>query len=191
MPLFGKKKQEPETLTFEAYHGTSWENAKDIALNGFRPSADGRLGAGVYVAAKDKATRFAANSRHGGEDGVLIKSVVTVKNPKFLKGGDAATSDYKSHDAVRTNFTTSSPNPEWVIRDAVNVKPVEMTRVKTAKSTETKWHKCKTPGCQYQINDNPAYRNVKASVNWGYCCEACRIGHPCGHGGWCQRITGK
>ena len=176
-------------MTFEAYHGTSWENAKDIAKNGFKPSADGRLGPGVYVADKTKATKFAANLRHGGEDGVLIKSRVTVNNPKFLRGGDAPKGDHPSHDAIRTNWTGSSPNPEWVIRNAAKVEPIEMTRVKTTKSSAKTWHKCKTPGCNYQINDNPAYRNVKASVNHGYCCEACRIRHPCGHGGWCQRIV--
>jgi len=184
-----KPMQEPETLKFTAYHGTSWEAAKDIAKSGFKPSADGRLGPGVYVAREDKARRFAENIRHGGEDGVLIKTEVTVRNPKFIKGGDVPKGQHASADAIRTNFTTSSPNPEWVIRNAQQVKPVEMTRVKTKVDTTQKWHKCKTPGCRYQINDNPAYRNVKSSVNWGYCCEACRIGHPCGHGGWCQRIT--
>ena len=52
-------------------------------------------------------------------------------------------------------------------------------------TSEHLWHKCK--GCSYQINDNPAYRNAKAPINWGYCCEACRLG--LGHGGWCQHIT--
>ena len=83
-----KQRQQPETMTFDAYHGTSWENAQRIARDGFKPSADGRLGPGVYVADKEKATRFAKNLRHGGENGVLIKSQVTVSNPKFLKGAE-------------------------------------------------------------------------------------------------------
>jgi hypothetical protein len=177
---------EPKTLTFTAYHGTSWENARHIDRQGFKPSGSGLLGPGVYVVGeqdKAKAERFAKNSqRHGGTDGVLIKSEVTVSNPKYLKGGNAGAGAYAGHDAIRTGHTTMSPNPEWVIRNAKNVKPVWMEKVSGSKTP-----KCRTPGCKYAANDNPSYFNQKAAVNHGYCCEACRIGHPCGHGGWCVR----
>lgn len=158
---------------------------RKIDREGFKPSADGRLGPGVYVVGekdKAKAERFAKNhARHGGKEGVLIKSEVTVANPKFLRGGDATAGEHKGHDAIRTNYTSSSTNPEWVIRNAKNVKPLWMEKVSGKKTA-----KCKTPGCNYQCNDNPSYYNQKASINHGYCCEACRIGHPVGHGGWCQ-----
>ena len=170
-----------ETKTFTAYHGTSWKAAQNIALHGFQESADGQLGRGVYVAKKDKATRFAENTaRHGGDDGVLIKCEVTVDNPKFLRGGGCKTSDHAGHDAVRTNNTASSHNPEWAIRGAKKVKPVEMTRIKT--SSSKRWRKC--AGCSYQANDNPAYHNVKPAIDHAYCCTGCRLG--VGHGGWCQ-----
>jgi len=179
-------KAEPETLTFTAYHGTSWDNAKHIDRQGFKPSSTGLLGPGVYVVDekdKAKAEKFAKNTkRHGGTDGVLIKSEVTVANPKYLKGGNAAAGAFAGHDAIYTGHTTISPNPEWVIRNAKNVKPVWMEKVSGSKTP-----KCKTPGCKYTANDNPSYFNQKAAVNHGYCCEACRIGHPCGHGGWCLR----
>ena len=37
--------------TFTVHHGTSWENAKNIAQNGFKPSREqgSYLGAGVYA----------------------------------------------------------------------------------------------------------------------------------------------
>lgn len=170
-----------DTRTFTAYHGTSWENARKIAKSGFIESSDGQLGRGVYVAKEDKATRFAENTaRHGGTDGVLIKCEVTVDNPKFIRGGGCSTSDHKSHDAVRTNNTASSRNPEWVVRGAQKVKAVEMKRV-----AGCSWGTCASPGCNYQKNDNPAYRNVKPACDHGYCCTACRLG--VGHGGWCQK----
>lgn len=171
---------------FVAYHGTSWENAQQISREGrLHPSKDGQLGAGVYVGKKEKARGYAENAnRHGGTDGALFKCEVTVDNPKFVRG--TVTSDqYKSHDGVRSDFTDMSRKPEWVIRNASNVKLLDVERVPTHKSRT--WHKCRTPGCNFQANDNPAYANVKGAVNQGYCCEACRIGHPCGHGGWCQR----
>lgn len=174
----------PESNTFIAYHGTSFENGRRIAREGFKPSADGCLGAGVYVAKEDKARRFAGNDgRHGAEDGVLIKCRVTVNNPKYLKGGNTSSADHASHDAVRTNYTTSSPNPEWVIRNAAKVEAIDMHRVPTKKS---KWCGCKTPGCGKSANGNPAYRNAKAEINWAYCCEACRLSGGKHHGGWCH-----
>lgn len=178
---------EPEHLKFTAYHGTSYDAARDIARSGFKPSKDGRLGPGVYVAKEDKARRFAENhARHGGDDGVLIKTEVTVRNPKFLRGGDAKGGSYAEHDAIRTNWTGSSPNPEWVIRNATSVKPVEMTRVPTKRSSKKTWCACASPGCGFQINDNPAYRNVKPQREWKYCCELCRHTGGAAHGGWCQ-----
>lgn len=39
-------KSESHTL----YHGTSWEIAQIIRREGFKPSSDGCLGAGTYVA---------------------------------------------------------------------------------------------------------------------------------------------
>ena len=47
--------------TFYVHHGTSWENAKSIAQEGFKPSREkgSYLGAGVYAGDKSKATRFA------------------------------------------------------------------------------------------------------------------------------------
>ena len=175
------------SISFDPLAGTSWSNAQKIAREGFKPSADGLLGPGVYLTGDvAKAKRFAAeNQRHGDEDGCLVKCRVTVDNPKYLKGGNAPKGTHPGHDAVRTNWTSLSPHPEWVVRNAADAKPVKMTRIPTAKTNEAKWHKCK--GCSYQINDNPAYRNAKAPINWGYCCEACRLG--LGHGGWCQHIT--
>lgn len=177
----------PNQLKFTAYHGTSWENAREICREQrFHPSKDGQLGAGVYVGRKDKALGYAQKAdRHGGTDGVLLKCEVTVDNPKFLKG-TATTGDHKGHDAIRSDFTNLSRKPEWVIRNASNVRPVGVERVPTTKSRT--WHKCRTPGCPFQENDSPAYANVKGPINQGYCCEACRVGAPCGHGGWCQKI---
>lgn len=115
--------------TFVAYHGTSLENARKIQSEGFKPSTDGRLGPGVYVAKEDKATGFARSyHRHGGSEGAVVKCMVTVDDPKYLSGGDAR-GNYSGHDAVRTNYTTSSNKPEWCVRDPGNVKVLSVHEV--------------------------------------------------------------
>ncbi len=134
------KKKEKEKLSFIAYHGTSLENAKNIAKTGFRASDDGCLGRGVYVGPEQKAIKFARDhERHHGKDGALVKALVTIDNPKFLRGGNAKTSDHASHDALRTNWTSRSPNPEWAIRNASNVKALSIQRVPTDVSTNLEW----------------------------------------------------
>ena len=50
---------------YKFFHGTSWEGAQQIQREGFRPSADGCLGPGVYVARREKAERFARDLFQG------------------------------------------------------------------------------------------------------------------------------
>jgi hypothetical protein len=51
--------------TFYVHHGTSWDNAKKIAQDGFKPSREkgSYLGAGVYAGDKERKTKQHASQR--------------------------------------------------------------------------------------------------------------------------------
>ena len=121
--------------TFTVHHGTSWENAKNIAQNGFKPSREqgSYLGAGVYAGDKDKATRFAnSDDWHGGEGGsALITMKVTVDDVKTVYGRTNGNEGNKS-DAIfyQPGYGGSVKNPEFCIRDAKNIEVVGIERVK-------------------------------------------------------------
>jgi hypothetical protein len=75
---------------FRFFHGTSWETAQQILREGFKPSQDGCLGLGIYVARRDKAEKFAKQfTRHGGKVGGVVEVLVKVKNPKFVQTNDS------------------------------------------------------------------------------------------------------
>ena len=84
-------------------HGTSWENAKQIAQHGFTPSREegSYLGRGVYAADEAKAMRFAQdNARHGGEGGgAMIQMRVTVDDVKTVYNKTSG-NQHKGSDAV-------------------------------------------------------------------------------------------
>lgn len=59
------------------YHGTTWKAAQAILKTGFRRSADGMLGRGIYLSRDlDKARRYPIG--HPESDKVVIKVVVDV-----------------------------------------------------------------------------------------------------------------
>ena len=61
----------PQHRTLKLFHGTSWENAKNIKREGkFNVSTDGCLGPGIYVGREDKARRYLHSKRcsHRSED---------------------------------------------------------------------------------------------------------------------------
>jgi tetratricopeptide (TPR) repeat protein len=99
------------------FHGTSWENAVSIQAHGFKASAQGRLGPGVYLSREDKARRFALDvTRHGGSDGGLLTVLVRITNPKFVRGDDEQGRwRQEGYDACRTEYTSMSQAMEWVI----------------------------------------------------------------------------
>lgn len=114
------RKEWPKTLKF--FHGTSWEKAEIIRVDGFKRSDTGCLGRGVYVGRADKALRFAQDGeRHGGSAGALLEVLVTIYNPKFAAGNDDRW-QAEGYDACRTDYTTASHNMEWCIKDAANVR---------------------------------------------------------------------
>ena len=118
---------EPQQLVF--YHGTSWSNANEIMRNGFTPSSSGLLGSGIYVAREDKARRFAQNkSRHGGEEGALIKVKITFSNPKYVESNDTSWQS-QGYDACRASSTSASTNMEWCVKDASQVEVLNIERV--------------------------------------------------------------
>lgn len=116
---------QPQRMKF--CHGTTWQNAQNIARAGFVPSQSGCLGQGVYVAREDKARRFVALTcaEAGTDCGGLVHLVVTVANPKYVLSNDYHWQS-EGWDACRAERTTASTNMEWCIRDA---HQIEVTRV--------------------------------------------------------------
>jgi hypothetical protein len=121
--------------TFYVHHGTSWDNAKKIAQDGFKPSREkgSYLGAGVYAGDKDKATRFAkSESWHGGEGGAaLLTMKVTVDDVKTVYGHTNSSTGNKS-DAVyyQPGYGGSVKNPEFCIRDASSIEVLGIEKLK-------------------------------------------------------------
>ena len=77
------------TETHVLYHGTSWATAQLIRQQGFKPSSNGCLGPGTYVARSDKASQFAANCpRHGGDAGAVVKVCITFSRAKYVHDDD-------------------------------------------------------------------------------------------------------
>ena len=111
-------------------HGTSWSNGDEIRRNGFTCSSTGLLGPGIYVAEEDKARRFAQDkSRHGGDEGALLKVKITFYNPKYVNSNDN-TWQSQGYDACRAARTTASSNPEWCVKDASQVELLSIERVR-------------------------------------------------------------
>lgn len=119
----------PQTLKF--FHGTSWNRAMDIGKGGFLPSSDGCLGRGIYVAQKDKATRFAENTyRNGGDGGGgLIEVLITFKNPKYVTSDDDSW-QRQGYDACRAEHTSASTNMEWCVKSDRQVEVVNIAKLK-------------------------------------------------------------
>ena len=116
----GKKNQ----LKF--YHGTGDEAARNIVANGFQRSPGGLLGPGIYVAAQDKAEKFARHDRcrYLGAP-VIIECLVRFSRAKFIAGDDEAGSWIdEGYDAIRSSSTSISPNMEWCFKDPSQVKPI-------------------------------------------------------------------
>jgi hypothetical protein len=115
---------------FRFFHGTSWETAQQILREGFKPSQDGCLGQGVYVARRDKAEKFAKQfTRHGGKVGGILEVLVEVKNPKFVQTNHSSWRD-EGYDACRADRTTESEHMEWCIADCSQVTVVRIDPIR-------------------------------------------------------------
>ena len=119
---------------YKFYHGTSWERAEQINRTGFRASADGCLGPGVYVARRDKAERFAKDTaRHGKCIGGMVEVLVTVRAPKFVDYNDVNWLS-EGYDACRAENTSASTNMEWCIGSASQVQVIRTIPVRCART---------------------------------------------------------
>jgi len=113
------------TQTLTLYHGTGLSIARKIEREGFLRSTTGCLGAGVYVAEKGKASRFAqAVHRHRGKPALLTLQV-TVSKPKYVSGDDH-TWQAQGFDACYTDHTSESEKPEWCLTDPKQAKVVKV-----------------------------------------------------------------
>ena len=114
--------------------GTSASNAKAIMKNGFQESSGGYLGKGVYGAYEDKARSFAElGSRHGGDEGTLIKCRVTVDENKVKTRTHATNSTQlngQTADCVWYPGGGSVKRPEVCITDASKIEILGVERVK-------------------------------------------------------------
>ena len=115
-----------ETVSRTVYHGTSLETAEIIRREGFKPSSDGLLGPGTYVARADKASKFAANCpRHGGSSGAVVKVRISFTRAKFVSFNDHVWLS-EGYDACRAERTSMSPYPEWCLKSPSQVEVLEV-----------------------------------------------------------------
>jgi hypothetical protein len=125
-----RKRQLEDEKELVFFHGTSTDKARGIVLRGFRPSPDGCLGPGVYVARGDKACRFAGDcARHGGAAGARLKVRVNFSRVKYVNNNDRLW-QVEGHDACRADQTSASDNMEWCLKraDQVEVLDVELVQ---------------------------------------------------------------
>lgn len=114
--------------TLKLFHGTSWANAQKIMREGFIKSEDGCLGPGVYVAHKEKATKFASDPRHGGAEGGLVHVLVSFGNPKFVCNDDRSWQQ-EGFDACRADHTSFSSNMEWCMAETSQVQIISVQQI--------------------------------------------------------------
>uniref|UniRef100_A0A8C5MTR7 PARP catalytic domain-containing protein n=1 Tax=Leptobrachium leishanense TaxID=445787 RepID=A0A8C5MTR7_9ANUR len=96
---------------FTMYHGTTVSAAERIIRNGFRQSADGMLGRGVYVSRdRYKAARYPLGENY---EQVILKLRVRVGKVKRV--------DYKGHPLQKT-WHERGYNTAWVPKNCGMVK---------------------------------------------------------------------
>lgn len=115
----------------KVYHGTSKAAADAILDSGFRPSADGLLGAGVYVTTdRSKAVAFANKY---GDDARVIVGRAKFGKTAVVDATDARRSKYSETDWQRSHDTAYIPRgegvarPEHCVKDPSRVKPLYPT----------------------------------------------------------------
>ncbi|XP_018540196.1 grass carp reovirus (GCRV)-induced gene 2e [Lates calcarifer] len=84
-PVRGRSADESpvDGQTYIMYHGTTKKNARSILASGFKQSADGMLGRGVYLSRDlKKASRYPIN--HPESDRAVVKVVVNVGRVKRI-----------------------------------------------------------------------------------------------------------
>jgi len=82
----------------------------------------------VYVARKDKATKFGHNTaRHGGEP-ALVECLITYSRPKFVTGNDDEW-QREGYDACRADRTSASQHMEWCVKDPSQVTVLHIMRL--------------------------------------------------------------
>jgi len=108
------------------FHGTSYHNAHEIALKGFKISRGGSLGKGVYAANWDKASAFAySRGEHGNILLAILEIEIILNNTWSDHTWTGAPFDMtnKEHcnDNTRDVEYYGFNRPEWCIRDANRV----------------------------------------------------------------------
>jgi hypothetical protein len=95
----------PATFTITGYHGTNGKNATSILTEGLKPSTQGRLGPGVYIATDVAAAREIA--RHRGMAFVLTCTI------NVRKCYDVDTHGWKATWAAEGYTCARATHPPW------------------------------------------------------------------------------
>jgi hypothetical protein len=107
------------------FHGTGLAAARLILADGIRPSKQGPLGPGCYLARRENAERFAWGD-HRRELGppALVECLVAYRRPKSIAGADPkGLWRADGFDACHTAASPPSPSMEWCFLDADQVMP--------------------------------------------------------------------
>lgn len=77
----GTSASAPKRLKFLiAYHGTSQSGAKTIKATGYRESADGKIGPGVYATRSTQVAKAYTYKGHGKEPGAILRHRVAMQS---------------------------------------------------------------------------------------------------------------
>eukprot|EP01062_Namystynia_karyoxenos_P059105 TRINITY_DN50541_c0_g1_i1.p1 TRINITY_DN50541_c0_g1~~TRINITY_DN50541_c0_g1_i1.p1 ORF type:complete len:300 (+),score=29.86 TRINITY_DN50541_c0_g1_i1:84-902(+) len=128
----GKRESNPRAIDdypkrLRMYHGTSAENAAKIEREGFKVSAGGQLGPGVYLVgdsnvakvkrfAHDYDLRLSLSARTPKTKPALVEVVVLINRPKFITGNSDDEWIKEGYDAVRSDSTAMSSSSEWCLK---------------------------------------------------------------------------
>ncbi|XP_043937097.1 uncharacterized protein LOC122809569 [Protopterus annectens] len=191
--LDGKRKlrhgQEPKRdNSYTMFHGSHINNAKAIIQNGFKPSADGLLGAGVYISRNiSKAMNYPLNA--SDDVRVVFKLKVRVGTVKKINTDNHPLQKTWHQHGYDTAWVPPNSNISSIRsgreEDCVwDPKRITVIDIAYCKANETKQ-------CLRQLIKHQANGDARAKGSMGYCqvCENdTKVFHPVGKCWECQKV---
>ena len=161
------------------YHGTKGEHAASILATGLRPSASGRLGAGIYFTFdKDVAIAIA---KHRGLQFVVTCEVDIGNSYDFDQGGSAtwAVEGFDSARSKHPRWCGVGPFIEVCVSDPKRVKRMHVEGYIPNPPSVRFVFFCRSALCSYRLgyitNKRCSFtRGISSIRKWISCCHASR-----------------
>lgn len=125
----GGSSKAPKRLKFlVAYHGTSRSGAKTIKATGYKESADGKIGPGVYATRSKGVAKAYTYKGHGKEPGAILRHRVAMQSVHRVR------LDRERKAAQATEFKTLIGSGKAVVTRNEWAKVVLMSKEKADKT---------------------------------------------------------